>query len=79
MNDKIIPKVKIEFSKPTLRQNTLQLTDKKKKENGFNIEDSVIDVDQCGYGVSNEDDILFTNGIEPCCGLVIYDENIRVL
>ena len=78
-NEKIHIKEKIELSKPTLRQNTLQLTDRKKQNNGFDIADSVIDVEQCGYGVSNEDAILFTYGIEPCCGLVLYDENIRVL
>ena len=72
-------KEKIELLKPTLRQNTLQLTDRKKQKNGFDLAESVIDVEQCGYGVSNEDDILFTYGIEPCCGLVLYDENVRVL
>lgn len=72
-------KEKIEFIKPTLIQNTLQLSDRKKQNNGFDISDSVIDVQQCGYGVSNEDDILFTYGIAPCCGLVLYDENVRVL
>lgn len=72
-------KEKIELLKPQLRQNTLQLNDIKKQNNGFDLAESVIDVEQCGYGVSNEDDILFTYGIEPCCGLVLYDENVRVL
>lgn len=72
-------KEKIELLKPQLRQNTLQLTDIKKQNNGFDLAKSVIDVEECGYGVSNKDDILFTYGIEPCCGLVLYDENVRVL
>ena len=72
-------KKEFEFFKPSLKQNTLQLSDIKKQNNGFNISESVIDVEQCGYGISREEDILFTYGIEPCCGLVLYDENIRVL
>lgn len=78
-NKKNYIKENFELLKPTLRQNTLQLTDRYKQNNGFDLAESVIDVEQCGYGVSNEDDILFTYGIEPCCGLVLYDENVRVL
>lgn len=72
-------KKEIKNFKPLLRKNTLQLTDRKKQNNGFDISESVIYVEQCGYGISKEDDVLFTYGIEPCCGLVLYDENTRVL
>ena len=52
----------------------IQLSDKKKKQNGFSLSDSVIDVVQGGYAISYGDDVLFTYGIEPCCGVVLYDE-----
>jgi len=70
---------KIEILKPKLKENILQLSDRNKINFGFELQESVIDVEQCGYGISMADDILFTYGIEPCCGLVLYDENIRVL
>lgn len=65
--------------KPKLIENKTQLSENKKISFGFDLNDSVIDVDQAGYGISYGDDILYTYGIEPCCGLVLCDENVRIL
>ena len=65
--------------KPKLIENKMQLTDTKKIKFGFDLNDSVIDVAQDGYSICYGEDILFTHGIEPCCGLVLYDENVRIL
>ena len=56
-----------------------QLTDAEKIHFGFSRKDSVIDVNQDGYSICSKDDILYTYGIGPCCGLVLCDENIRML
>lgn len=55
------------------------MTDTKKKNFGFKLDESVIDVAQAGYAISYEEDVLHTYGIEPCCGLVLCDENVRIL
>lgn len=78
-NDNIIIDKLVEFSKPKLRENSIQLSDTRKTKFGFNLNESVIDVEQDGYGISYGNDILHTYGIDPCCGLVIYDENVRIL
>lgn len=65
--------------KPKLIENKMQLNNAKKESFGFNLNDSVIDVVQDGYSVSYGEDILYTYGIDPCCGLVLCDENVRVL
>jgi len=52
-----------------------QLTDIKKIHNGFKKTDSVIDIGQNNYGISYNDDILFTYGIGPCLGLILIDDN----
>ena len=57
----------------------MQLSDKKKIQNGFNLFDSVLDVVQGGYSISYGDDYLFTYGIEPCCGVVLYDGQKSIL
>lgn len=51
----------------------MQLSDKKKIANGFVLFDSVLDVLQGGYAISYGDDYLFSYGIGPCCGVVLYD------
>lgn len=65
--------------KPKLVENKMQLTDTKKISFGFDLSESVIDVVQAGYSISYGEDILYTYGIEPCCGLVLCDENVRML
>ena len=65
--------------KPKLIENKMQLTDAKKIKFGFDLNDSVIDVAQDGYSICYGEDILYTYGIEPCCGLVLCDENVRIL
>lgn len=52
----------------------IQLSDKKKNQNGFDLFDSVLDVTQGGYAISYGDDYLFTYGIETCCSVVLYDD-----
>lgn len=64
---------------PKLIENQMQLTDEKKINFGFNLYDSVIDVTQDGYSICYGEDILHTYGISPCCGLVLCDENVRML
>ena len=59
--------------KGNLTKCEIQLSDKKKNQNGFDLFDSVLDVTQGGYAISYGDDYLFTYGIEPCCGVVLYD------
>ncbi len=61
------------------RRSTVQLSDTKKKSNGFLSIESVIDVGQHEYGISDGGDILYTAGIEPCCGVVIYDKKHSML
>lgn len=68
-----------EIVKQKLRENTTQLPDIKKKNFGFDLNQSIIDVQQDGYSICYGDDILYTYGIEPCCGLVVCDENVRIL
>lgn len=65
--------------KPKLIENKMQLTDAKKIKFGFDLNDSVIDVVQDGYSICYGEDILYTYGIEPCCGLILCDENVRIL
>lgn len=65
--------------KPKLIENKMQLIDTKKINFGFDLNDSVIDVVQDGYSICYGEDILYTYGIEPCCGLVLCDENVRML
>ena len=65
--------------KPKLIENKMQLTDIQKIKFGFDLNDSVIDVVQDGYSICYGKDILYTYGIEPCCGLVLCDENLRIL
>lgn len=57
----------------------MQLSDKKKIQNGFGLFDSVLDVTQGGYAISYGGDYLFTYGIEPCCGVVVYDNEKCIL
>ena len=57
----------------------IQLTDLKKLNNGYLLEDSVIDVIQGGYAVSVGDNHLFTYGIEPCCAVVIVSPSKKIL
>ena len=68
-----------EIKKPKLIECKMQLTDTKKIKFGFDLDESIIDVEQDGFATSYEDDILYTYGIEPCCGLVLCDENVRIL
>ena len=68
-----------DIAKPKLIENKEQLSDVKKTKFGFNLNQSVIDVEQAGYGICYGYDILYTYGIEPCCGLVLCDENVRIL
>lgn len=68
-----------DIAKPKLIENKEQLSDVKKTNFGFNLNQSVIDVEQAGYGICYGYDILYTYGIEPCCGLVLCDENVRIL
>lgn len=70
---------KMTKQKPKLRQNTIQLSDSKKEEFGYDTKQSVIDVEQAGYAFTSTDDILHTYGIDPCCGLVIFNDNVRML
>lgn len=58
---------------------TMQLSDARKSANGFYETDSVIDVEQQGYAISYGDEFLFTYGIEPCCGVVLYDDKKYIL
>lgn len=67
------------ITKPKLIENKMQLTDTQKIKFGFDLNDSVIDVVQDGYSICYGKDILYTYGIEPCCGLVLCDENVRIL
>ena len=67
------------IAKPKLIENKEQLSDVKKTNFGFNLKQSVIDVEQAGYGICYGYDILYTYGIDPCCGLVLCDENVRIL
>lgn len=62
-----------------LIENKGHLSDVKKKSFGFDLNRTVIDVEQNGYGISYGDDILHTYGIDTCCGLVLFDENVRIL
>ena len=64
---------------PKLIKNTDQLTDTKKQGFGFSLNQSVIDVEQDGYSICYGNDTLCTYGIDPCCGLVVCDENVRIL
>lgn len=57
----------------------MQLSDAKKIANGFYETDSVIDVEEGGYAISYGDEFLFTYGIEPCCGVVLYDDKKYIL
>ena len=57
----------------------MQLSNKKKIQNGFDLCDSVLDVMQGGYAISYGDDYLFTYGIGPCCGVVLYDNQKCIL
>ena len=61
------------------RQSRVQLSDEKKKNNGFLTMESVIDIGQHEYGVSDGSDVLYTYGIEPCCGVVVYDSKHSIL
>lgn len=70
---------KLEKNRNCLVRCEIQLSDKKKIENGYNIFDSVLDVVQGGYAISYGDDVLFTYGIEPCCGVVLYDNQKSIL
>ena len=65
--------------KPKLIENKMQLTDAQKKAFGFELNDSIIDVAQNEYSICYGEDILYTYGIDPCCGLVLCDENVRIL
>ncbi len=56
-----------------------QLNSEKKTWAGFSLKDSVIDVEEGGYGISTGNDILYTYGIDTCCGLVLCDDFKRVL
>lgn len=67
------------ITQPKLIENKMQLTDAKKIKFGFDLNDSVIDVVQDGYSICYGEDILYTYGIGPCCGLVLCDENVRML
>ena len=78
-NNIIIDKLDDNIVKPKLRENTAQLTDTKKKKFGFKLNQSIIDVEQNGYSICYGNDTLYTYGIEPCCGLVVCDENVRIL
>ena len=78
-NNNIIINRLDDIATPKLMESKEQLSDVKKTNFGFNLNQSVIDVEQAGYGVCYGDDILYTYGIEPCCGLVLCDENVRIL
>ena len=78
-NNNIISDRLDDIAKPKLIENKEQLSDVKKTKFGFNLNQSVIDVEQAGYGICYGYDILYTYGIDPCCGLVLCDENVRIL
>lgn len=84
MNKYIDTKENIEKFKDIFKEKGLercldQLSDRKKVSNGFNIDESVIDVIQGGYAISRDDDILFTAGVGPCCAIVAFDGEKRML
>ena len=79
INNNIIINRLNDDTKPKLIENKEQLPPVKKTNFGFNLNQSVIDVEQAGYSVCYENDILYTYGIDPCCGLVLCDENVRML
>jgi len=70
---------KYSFKESGLINCEMQLTDLKKIKNGYSLDDSVIDVVQGGYGVSDGKDYLFTYGIEPCCGVVLSSGDRTIL
>ena len=78
-NNKIFKDKLGDIVKTKLRENTIQLSDTKKKNFGFNLNQSIIDVEQAGYSICYGNDTLYTYGIDPCCGLVVCDENVRIL
>lgn len=78
-NNIIIKPDEFFLKKPKLRENSAQLTDVKKTKFGFKLNETVIDVEQDGYSICYGNDVLYTYGIEPCCGIVLCDENTRIL
>ena len=79
MNDEIVEKMENEDIRPSLKECHDQLTANKKMGGGFSLDASVIDVEEAGYGISTGDDILYTYGLDTCCGLVLCDDSKRVL
>lgn len=75
----IISKDKFSLKKNGLFKCEMQLATKKKISNGYDMMDSVLDVIQDGYAISYGDDYLFTYGIGPCCGVVLYDDIKSIL
>lgn len=56
-----------------------QLHENKKVKFGFDLRDSVIDVEERGYGISTGYDILYTYGIDTCTAIAIIDETKNLL
>lgn len=61
------------------RRSNFQLSDQKKLNGGFSLSDSVVDIGQGEYGFSTDDDVLYTYGIEPCCGVAVVDGKKKFL
>lgn len=77
--DNVFTKVEFRSSIPRIKQSHEQLDEEKKSMFELKKEDTILDVEQDEYAISKENDILYTYGIEPCCGLVLYDDNMRAL
>ena len=78
-NNTSISIINAELKRLKNRKSTRQLSDLKKVQEGFLVEDSVIDIGEQEYGFSNGEDILYTFGIETCCGVIVYDKEKRFL
>lgn len=61
------------------RRSKIQLTNQKKLREGFSLSDSVVDIGQGEFGLSTGDDVLYTYGIEPCCGVAVVDGEKKFL
>lgn len=56
-----------------------QLSENERIKLSFDLMESIIDVVQGGYAISNGQDKLFTYGIEPCCGVVLSNGEKSIL
>lgn len=70
---------KREMFKLKNRQSRHQLSDQRKLSDGFTLNDSVLDIEQGSFGLSYGDDVLYTYGIDPCCGVAVVDSEKQFL